>query len=173
MIFFFSPSLCILGKAKINGRNVIIGGDDFSVRGGHQDGANMFKQPYIEATSRDLRIPIIRLLDGSSGGGSVATLLDTKHTYVPPLIGFNTQIPMLREVPIVSALLGPVVGFGAARAVLSHFSVMVKDISQLFAAGPPIVFYATQENLSKEELGGIVILNFFFFSIFNNLKIKK
>jgi len=79
---------------------------------------------------------------------------------------------MLSEVPVVSALLGPTVGLGghpfsstplllphhsspqcyptgAARAVTSHFSVMVRGLSQLFVAGPPVVEYATHEKLTK------------------------
>ena len=63
---------------------------------------------------------------------------------------------MLGEIPVVGVLLGPVVGLGAARAVLTHFSVMVDGLSQLFAAGPPVVQYATHETVSKEELGGVV-----------------
>ena len=46
---------------------------------------------------------------------------------------------MLGEVPVVAALLGPVVGFGAARAVSSHFSVMASDVASIFVAGPPVV----------------------------------
>jgi acetyl-CoA carboxylase carboxyltransferase component len=46
-----------------------------------------------------------------------------------------------------------VVGFGAARAVSSHYSVMVEGISSLFVAGPPVVA-ALGEHVSKEELGG-------------------
>eukprot|EP01127_Copromyxa_protea_P010995 TRINITY_DN2733_c1_g1_i1.p1 TRINITY_DN2733_c1_g1~~TRINITY_DN2733_c1_g1_i1.p1 ORF type:complete len:392 (+),score=68.38 TRINITY_DN2733_c1_g1_i1:83-1258(+) len=97
---------------------------------------------------------MIRLLDGSSGGGSVATLLELGATYVPFLPGFSDAIPALRQIPVVSAVLGPVVGLGAARAQISHFSVIVKKIGQLFVAGPPLVEYATHEKLSKEELGG-------------------
>jgi acetyl-CoA carboxylase carboxyltransferase component len=51
-------------------------------------------------------------------------------------------------------VLGSVAGLGAARAVASHFSVMVRGTSQVFAAGPPVVFRATGEELTKEELGG-------------------
>lgn len=48
--------------------------------------------------SRALRIPMIRMLDGSSGGGSVATYLKIGFSYVPPLPGFRTMIAMLAEV---------------------------------------------------------------------------
>jgi acetyl-CoA carboxylase carboxyltransferase component len=47
-----------------------------------------------------------------------------------------------------------VVGIGAAKAVLGHFSVMVRDISQLFVAGPPVVSHAMGYDITKEDLGG-------------------
>ena len=55
---------------------------------------------------------------------------------------------------MVNMLLGSVVGIGAAKAVLGHFSVMVRDIAQLFVAGPPVVSHAMGYDITKEELGG-------------------
>jgi acetyl-CoA carboxylase carboxyltransferase component len=46
-----------------------------------------------------------------------------------------------------------VVGIGAAKAVLGHFSVMVRDIAQLFVAGPPVVAHAMGYEITKEDLG--------------------
>ncbi|NJN52455.1 MAG: methylmalonyl-CoA carboxyltransferase [Gammaproteobacteria bacterium] len=60
----------------------------------------------------------------------------------------------LATVPVVNVLLGSVVGIGAAKAVLGHFSVMVKDIAQLFVAGPPVVSHAMGYDITKEDLGG-------------------
>jgi len=54
----------------------------------------------------------------------------------------------------VNMLLGSVVGIGAAKAVLGHFSVMVRDIAQLFVAGPPVVSHAMGYDITKEDLGG-------------------
>ncbi|TDJ28234.1 MAG: hypothetical protein E2O59_06350 [Gammaproteobacteria bacterium] len=51
-------------------------------------------------------------------------------------------------------LLCIVVGIGAAKAVLGHFSVMVRDIAQLFVAGPPVVAHAMGYEITKEDLGG-------------------
>ncbi|CDO75440.1 hypothetical protein BN946_scf184693.g9 [Trametes cinnabarina] len=107
-----------------------------------------------QALATQHKVPIIRLLDGSSGGGSVATYLTVGATYIPPLAGLGQSMTAMTTVPVVSALLGPVVGLGSAKAVTSHFSVMVKGLSQLFAAGPPVVKQATYEDLSKEALGG-------------------
>ena len=56
--------------------------------------------------------------------------------------------------PVVSAVLGATAGGPAGRAMMSHFSVMVRGSSQLFAAGPPLVERALSKKVSKEELGG-------------------
>ena len=68
--------------------------------------------------------------------------------------GWEYVISNLATVPTVSLCLGPVAGLGAARAVSSHYSVMVKDLSQLFVAGPPVVNALGIEEVDKESLGG-------------------
>ncbi|KAG6900230.1 hypothetical protein C0993_001049 [Termitomyces sp. T159_Od127] len=150
----FTPANAIIGFGSINGRRVFVTADDFSVRGGHADGGIQMKAPYGELLARKWRVPLIRLLDGSSGGGSVATYLTIGATYIPGMAGLGKSMDTMAVVPVASALLGPVVGLAAAKAVLGHFSVMVKGLSQLFAAGPPVVKQATFEDLSKEALGG-------------------
>ncbi|PIL27704.1 transporter [Ganoderma sinense ZZ0214-1] len=134
-------------RGKVDGRKVFVTADDFSVR------EAMHMVEYKGALATQYRA-LIRLLNGSSGGGSVASYLSAGATYIPPLAGLGQSMTAMTVVPVVSALLGPVVGLGSAKAVVSHFSVMIKGVSQLFAAGPPIVKQATFEDLSKEELGG-------------------
>ena len=56
-------------------------------------------------------------------------------------------------VPVVALALGPTAGMGAARTVASHYSIMVKGLSQIFAAGPAVAA-AIGDDLSKEQLGG-------------------
>ncbi|CAO3600683.1 unnamed protein product [Absidia cylindrospora] len=102
-------------------------------------------------------MPIVRLIDGSSGGGYVTLALDKGSTILPPLIGMHDMIASLSEIPVVSAALGPAVGLGAARATLTHFSVIPESIGSLFSAGPPIVANATFETVTKETLGGALI----------------
>jgi len=60
----------------------------------------------------------------------------------------------MAEVPVVAGCMGSVAGLGAARVAASHFSVMVRESSQLFVAGPPLVKFGVGEDLTKEELGG-------------------
>ncbi|ESK82747.1 propionyl- carboxylase [Moniliophthora roreri MCA 2997] len=150
----FVPANIITGWGKIDGRKIFVTADDFSVRGGHADGGIAGKAPHGETLARKGRVPLVRLLDGSSGGGSVTTYLTTGSTYIPTLAGLGQSLDAMAVVPVASALLGPVVGLAAAKAVTSHFSIMVKGLSQFFAAGPPVVKEATFENLTKEELGG-------------------
>ncbi|TFK28521.1 propionyl-CoA carboxylase [Coprinopsis marcescibilis] len=150
----FVPANSVTGWGKLNGRKVFITADDFSVRGGHADGGIMNKPIYGETLARRARVPLIRLLDGSSGGGSVAMYLQMGATYIPNMSILSRSIEALSIIPVCSALLGPVVGLASAKAAIGHFSVMVKGLSQLFAAGPPVVKQATFEDLSKEELGG-------------------
>ncbi|KAJ3513153.1 hypothetical protein NLJ89_g3112 [Agrocybe chaxingu] len=150
----FTPANSVTGFGSVRGRKVFVTADDFSVRGGHADGGIGVKAPYGETLALKYRVPLIRLLDGSSGGGSVALYLTLGATYIPTLAGLGRSMDAMGVVPVVSALLGPVVGLAAAKAAIGHFSVMVKGLSQLFAAGPPVVKQATFEDLSKEALGG-------------------
>lgn len=59
---------------------------DFSVRGGHADGAIGRKAIYIEGLARELRIPLIRLVDGSSGGGSVAVVGKAGYSKITSMV---------------------------------------------------------------------------------------
>jgi acetyl-CoA carboxylase carboxyltransferase component len=121
----------------------------------------------------------VRLLDGSSGGGSVASMVPQQRasgesaaqessgaikagrprvaggggSFLPGHLGSDMFARQLAQVPVVNVLLGSVVGLGAAKAVLGHFSVMVRDIAQLFVAGPPVVSHAMGYDITKEDLG--------------------
>ena len=150
----FSPANFIFGQAKINASPVVVAGDDFTVRGGSADAAIYAKLVYSEQLARELQVPLVRLVDGSGGGGSVKTYHEIGRTYVPPLPGWADQMAILSEVPVVAAAMGSVAGLGAARVAGSHFSIMVDGTSQIFIAGPPIVQYATHETVDKEALGG-------------------
>jgi acetyl-CoA carboxylase carboxyltransferase component len=153
----FTPSNFVTGTGRIDDRQVVVGGDDFTVRGGAADAAIGDKMGHGEKLARGLRIPMVRLVDGTGGGGSVKTIEQTGRTYVPANPAWDTITAMLGEVPVVGACLGPVAGLGAVRVVTSHFSLMVRGSSQLFVAGPPVVERGVGEKVSKEELGGYEI----------------
>jgi len=182
-ILEFTPASHVGGQGRIEGRPCIVCADDFTSRGGHADGAIGQKSRYLDRLSIELRTPSIRLLDGSSGGGSVATMVPKQSgeasakestikestgaikagrprvvggggSFLPGHLGSTYYVEQLATVPVVNLLLGSVVGIGAAKAVLGHFSVMVRDIAQLFVAGPPVVSHAMGYDVTKEDLGG-------------------
>jgi acetyl-CoA carboxylase carboxyltransferase component len=69
-----TPSNVVMGRAQLDARDVVVIGDDFTVRGGANDGAVGDKMIYAEDMAYELRIPIVRLVDGTGGGGSVKNI---------------------------------------------------------------------------------------------------
>jgi len=149
----FMPANFVVGRGLIEGRPVVVGGDDFTVRGGAADAAIRGKQIIGEQMAQELRLPLIRLVDGTGGGGSVRTLETEGRTYVPANPAWDLVVANLGTVPVVALGLGSVAGLGAARLVTAHYSLMVESVSQMFIAGPPVVARLGQ-SLTKEELGG-------------------
>ena len=176
----FTPANHVGGWGEIERRTTIVCADDFTSRGGHADGAIGAKSTYLDRLSIEMRSPSVRLLDGSSGGGSVAAMVPEQKkagessakessgaikagrprvagsggSFLPGHLGSTMYTKQLNTVPVVNLLLGSVVGIGAAKAVLGHFSVMVRDVAQLFVAGPPVVSHAMGYDITKEDLGG-------------------
>ncbi|MGZ6926525.1 MAG: acyl-CoA carboxylase subunit beta [Acidimicrobiia bacterium] len=148
------PANFVMGRGRVDDRPVVVGGDDFTVSGGAAD-ASIFQKPVMaERMAHDFGLPIVRLVDGSGGGGSVKTLETERRSFVPFNPGWEWVVANLGRVPVVSLCLGSVAGLGAARVVTSHYSLMVKGTSQLFVAGPPVVNRLGVEEVDKETLGG-------------------
>ncbi len=148
-----AASNLIFGRANIEGRPVVASADDFTVRGGAADAAIARKFAQCEQMAYTLKIPLIRMIDGTGGGGSVKTLETIGATYIPAVHMWGDVVRNLAAVPVVALALGPTAGLGAARVAASHYSIMVKGLSQLFAAGPAVV-EAIGEKSDKESLGG-------------------
>jgi len=148
-----TPSNFIFGRAKVEGRPVVVGGDDFTVRGGSADATIKGKHNMCERMANELRLPLIRLVEGSGGGGSVKTIETTGRANVPAVDGWDLVVNNMGTVPRVALGLGSVAGLGAAHLAAAHYSVMIKGKSALFVAGPPVVERLGQK-LTKNELGG-------------------
>ncbi len=151
-----TPANCVFGRAMLDGRPVVVVGDDFTVRGGSADATIREKPIMAEQMADALRLPIIRLIEGSGGGGSVKTIETTGRANLPGGVGatllYHHTTRNLGQVPVVALGLGSVAGLGAARLAASHYSVMTKS-SAMFVAGPPVVA-RLGEKLEKQDLGG-------------------
>ena len=153
----FTPANYVVGFGEINGQRVVVGGEDFTLKGGSPNAAGLRKSVYAETLAVQFKVPLIRFLEG--GGGSVAGSSGgpRPHTVGSPVYAeprFAIIARAMNEVPVVSGAMGPVAGFPAGRLVASHFSVMVRETAQVMVAGPALVERALGVSLSKEELGG-------------------
>src|ERR1700758_1208987 len=122
-----TPANCVFGRAKVDGRAVVVVGDDFTVRGGSADASISAKPLMAEEMAHDFRLPIIRIIEGSGGGGSVKTIETKGRANLPggvgTSLGFHYTTANMAVVPIVALGLGSVAGLGAARLAASHYSV--------------------------------------------------
>ena len=75
----FSPANYVVGFGEINGRRTVVGGEDFTLKGGSPNGAGLRKSVYAEELAVQFRVPLVRMLEG--GGGSVAGT--HKHGWKP------------------------------------------------------------------------------------------
>ena len=151
----YVPANYVLGHGQIDSRLVVVGGEDFTLKGGSPNAAGLRKSVYAEHMALQHRAPLVRLLEG--GGGSVAGGAKKGGTVGDPVYSqprFKVIAQAMEEVPIASAALGPVAGFPAGRLVASHFSVMTKETAQILIGGPALVERALGVRMTKEELGG-------------------
>ncbi len=150
-----TPAPYVMGLAEIDGRPVAVGGEDYTVRGGASWSGDRKKGGqggFVEDFALNYKIPLINLCDGV--GGSVTSAQKRGHTVFPGVHGFETSMALLGQVPVVCAVMGTAAGGPAGRAILAHWSLMVKGNSQVFAAGPPVVKRSLGQQIDKEELGG-------------------
>ena len=152
----FSPANFVLGFAKLGGRRVVIGGEDFTLKGGSPSPAGLRKSVYTEDLALQYKLPLIRLHEGAGGsvGGSGGPSLPAP-VFAPSR--FRSVARAMATVPVATAALGAVAGLPAARLVSSHFSVMSKSTAQVLTAGPAVVERAMGEKKTKDELGGAAV----------------
>lgn len=94
----------------------------------------------MEQLANSMKLPVIKLVDGSSGGGSVSTIKTLGYSYLPTVEIFEHVIQQINAgIPNLGAVLGPAIGLGAARVTACHFTVMAANIGALFNAGPNVV----------------------------------
>jgi acetyl-CoA carboxylase carboxyltransferase component len=77
------PANCVFGRGAIDGRPVVVVGDDFTVRGGSADATIAEKVQMAERMANQFHLPIIRIIEGSGGGGSVKTIETTGRANLP------------------------------------------------------------------------------------------
>lgn len=154
----YVPANYVVGFGKIDERRVVVGGEDFTLKGGSPNAAGLRKSVYAEHLAARYQVPLVRMLEG--GGGSVRGSSRRGGTVGEPVYSaprFKIIADAMGQVPIVSGAMGAVAGFPAGRLVASHFSVMTRYTAQILIGGPALVERALGVRMSKDELGGVAV----------------
>jgi acetyl-CoA carboxylase carboxyltransferase component len=150
----FHPGAYVMGTGRVNGRMVCVGGEDFTISGG-SGGANKGPGQFLQQFALEYRLPLIQFADGA--GASARSYEEAGRMHLPDGKMWSPDVELLGTVPVISGVMGPAAGHVAGRAVLAHFSIMVKGRGQIFASGPPVVKRALGEDVTKEQLGGTTV----------------
>jgi propionyl-CoA carboxylase beta chain len=144
----------ITGHGLIDGRNVFVFAQDFTVFGGSLSETHAEKICKVMDLAMKVGAPIIGLND--SGGARIQEGVVSLGGYADIFLR-NTLASGV--VPQISCIMGPCAGGAVYSPAITDFNIMVKDTSYMFITGPDVIKTVTHEEVTKEELGGAVTHN--------------
>ncbi len=139
----------ITGFGQVNGREVCVYAQDFTVLGGSLGLAHALKICKIMDLAYENRVPVIGLLD--SGGARIQEGVDALDGYAEI---FQSNVKCSGVIPQISVILGPCAGGAVYSPALTDFVFMVEGTSHMFVTGPDVVKAATGEEVTFDTLGG-------------------
>lgn len=139
----------VTGFAKIEGRQVAVFSQDFTVLGGSLSETNSEKICKVMDMAMKIGVPVIGLND--SGGARIQEGVASLGGYADIFLR-NTLASGV--IPQISAILGPCAGGAVYSPAITDFIFMVKNTSHMFVTGPNVVKTVTHEEVSFEDLGG-------------------
>ncbi len=141
----------ITGTGTIEGRQVFVFSQDFTVFGGSLSEAHAEKICKIMDMAMKVGAPLIGLND--SGGARIQEGVVSLGGYADIFLR-NTLAS--GTIPQISAIMGPCAGGAVYSPAITDFVFMVKNTSYMFVTGPNVVKTVTHEDVSSEELGGAI-----------------
>jgi propionyl-CoA carboxylase beta chain len=144
----------VTGYGKIDGRQVFVFAQDFTVFGGTMSRANADKVVKVMDMAMRMGSPVIGLND--SGGARIQEGVESLAGYADI---FYRNVMASGVVPQISAILGPCAGGAVYSPAMTDFIVMVKDTSYMFVTGPEVIRTVTHEEVTMDELGGAMTHN--------------
>ncbi|MGC9420650.1 MAG: acyl-CoA carboxylase subunit beta [Rhodovulum sp.] len=139
----------ITGWGTINGRQVYVFSQDFTVLGGSVSATHAQKICKIMDMAMQNGAPVIGIND--SGGARIQEGVDSLAGYGEV---FQRNIEASGVVPQISVIMGPCAGGAVYSPAMTDFIFMVRDSSYMFVTGPDVVKTVTNEHVTAEELGG-------------------
>lgn len=144
----------ITGHGLIDGREIFVFAQDFTVFGGSLSETHAQKIVKVMDLAMKTGVPIIGLND--SGGARIQEGVVSLGGYADIFLR-NTLASGV--VPQISCILGPCAGGAVYSPAITDFNVMVKDTSYMFITGPDVIKTVTHEEVTKDELGGAMTHN--------------
>ena len=139
----------VVGWGTVNGRQVYVFSQDFTVLGGSVSATHAMKICKIMDMAMQNGAPVIGIND--SGGARIQEGVDSLAGYGEV---FQRNILASGVVPQISLIMGPCAGGAVYSPAMTDFIFMVKDSSYMFVTGPDVVKTVTNEVVTAEELGG-------------------
>jgi propionyl-CoA carboxylase beta chain len=139
----------VTGCGRIDGRQVYVFAQDFTVFGGTMTEANALKICRIMDQALENGCPVIGLND--SGGARIQEGVKSLAGYAE-IFWRNTMASGV--VPQISAIMGPCAGGAVYSPAMTDFTLMVDQTSYMFVTGPNVIKMVTGEDVTFEELGG-------------------
>src|SRR3954468_19698007 len=139
----------ITGHGLVNGREVFVFAQDFTVFGGSLSETHAEKICKVMDFAMKVGVPVVGMND--SGGARIQEGVVSLGGYADIFLR-NTLASGV--VPQISCILGPCAGGAVYSPAITDFNVMVKNTSYMFITGPDVIRTVTHEEVSKEELGG-------------------
>ena len=139
----------VTGWGTINGRQVYVFSQDFTVLGGSLSETHAQKICKIMDMAMRNGAPVIGLND--SGGARIQEGVASLAGYAEV---FKRNISASGVVPQISVIMGPCAGGAVYSPAMTDFIFMVRDSSYMFVTGPDVVKTVTNEFVTAEELGG-------------------
>lgn len=144
----------ITGHGLVDGREVFIFAQDFTVFGGSLSETHAQKICKVMDVAMKVGAPVIGLND--SGGARIQEGVVSLAGYADIFLR-NTLASGV--IPQISCILGPCAGGAVYSPAITDFNVMVKDTSYMFITGPDVIKTVTHEDVTKDELGGAMTHN--------------
>lgn len=144
----------ITGHGLIDGREVFVFAQDFTVFGGSLSETHAQKICKVMDLAMKTGAPIIGIND--SGGARIQEGVVSLGGYADIFLR-NTLASGV--VPQISCIMGPCAGGAVYSPAITDFNVMVKNTSYMFITGPDVIKTVTHETVSKDELGGAMTHN--------------
>ncbi len=139
----------VTGYGLVEGRQVFVFAQDFTVFGGSLSGAFAEKICKVMDRAMEVGCPIVGLND--SGGARIQEGVVSLAGYADIFLR-NTLASGV--VPQLSLVLGPCAGGAVYSPAITDFIFMVKNTSYMFITGPDVIRTVTHEEVTKEDLGG-------------------